>query len=131
MASDLSTYLGNKIVRWLGNNAMPTAPAALYLALYNGDPKGAGTEVTTTIRAAGRITASFTVPASGSTNTMSSSADADFGAAAGGATVTHVAVCDAASAGNILASKSVGTNVVSAGQDVKFSAGNLTFTIGS
>lgn len=131
MASDLSTYLGNKIVRWLGANAMPSAPAALYLALFNGDPKGAGSEVTTTIRVAGRITAAFTVPASGATNTMSSSADADFGAAAGGATVTHVAVYDASSGGNQLASKSVGTNTVSAGQDVKFSAGNLTFTIGS
>jgi hypothetical protein len=62
---------------------------------------------------------------------MTTSADADFGAAAGGATVTHVAVCDAASSGNILASHSVGSNTISAGQDVKFSAGNLTFTIGS
>jgi hypothetical protein len=62
MASDLSTYFGNKIVRWLGGNAMPTAPANLYLALYNGDPKSGGTEVTTTIRVAGRITATFSVP---------------------------------------------------------------------
>lgn len=131
MASDLSTYLGNKIVRWLGGNAMPTAPASLYLALYNGDPKSGGSEVTTTIRTAGRIAASLSVPASGTTNTMTTSADADFGAAAGGATVTHVAVCDASSAGNILASHSVGSNTISAGQDVKFSAGNLTFTIGS
>jgi hypothetical protein len=131
MASDLSTYLGNKIVRWLAAQAMPSAPAALYLALYNGDPKAGGTDVTTTIATGGRIAAAFTAPASGTTNTMASTADADFGAAAGGATVTHVAVFDAASGGNMLASKSVGSNVVSAGQDVKFSAGNLVFTIGS
>lgn len=131
MASDLSTYFGNKIIRWLAGNAMPTAPAALYLALYNGDPKSGGVEVTTTINAGGRIAATFGVPAVGTTNTMTTTADADFGAAAGGATVTHVAVCDAQSAGNILASKTVGNNTVNAGQDVKFSAGNLTFTIGS
>jgi hypothetical protein len=131
MASDLSTYFGNKIVRWIAGIDMPTAPVAVYLALFNGDPKAAGSEVTTTIRTAGRIAASFTAPAAGNTNTMTTDADADFGAAAAGATVTHVAVMDAASGGNIIGSHSVGTNTISAGQDVKFSAGNLTFTIGS
>lgn len=132
MASDLSKYLGNQLCRWLAGQAMPTAPAALELSLWNGDPKAGGTEVTHTIRTAGRIAASFTAPANdGTTNTMSSTADADFGAAAGGATVTHVGVHDAQSAGDILASKSVGSNTIVTGQDVKFPAGNLTFTIGS
>ncbi len=132
MASDLSKYLGNQLCRWLAGSAMPAAPGGLYLALFNGDPKAGGTDVTTTVRAAGRVAAAFTAPTNdGVTNTMASTADADFGAAAGGATVTHVAVYDSASGGNQIASKSVGSNTISAGQDVKFSAGNLVFTLGS
>ena len=132
MASDLSKYLGNLMCRWLAGEAMPTPPADLELSLWNGDPKGAGTEVTTTIRPAGRIAGAFTPPANdGVTNTMALDSDANFGVADAGVTVTHMAVHDAASAGDILASKSVGTNVIAASDVVKFLAADLVFTIGS
>ena len=53
MASDLSPYFGNKILRWINNNAMPTAPTALYIALFNGNPKTSGTEIGGSVKAAG------------------------------------------------------------------------------
>lgn len=132
MASDLSKYLGNQLCRWLAGQAMPSPPAALEISLWNGDPKGAGVEVTRNVRTAGRLAAAFTAPPNdGATNTMASTADVDFGASAQSVTVTHVAVSDASTAGDILASKSVGSNAVQAGQDVKFPAGDLVFTLGS
>jgi hypothetical protein len=133
MSSDLSTYLGNKIVRWLAGNAMPSAPATLYLALFNGNPKTIGSEVTTTIRVAGRLAATWTVPASGLNNELTTSLDIDFGNAANDATLSYVALYDAASSGNLLASKALpgGPFSILAGSDVKFPAGNITFTVGS
>lgn len=132
MSSDLSTYLGNKVLRWLLGNAMPTAPTSLYAALFNGDPKAAGSEVTTTIRVAGRVTIPMATLASGTGNTVASNADADFGTAAGGATVTHVAVYDAASAGNLLGSKALASSQsVLTGAPVKILSGDISFTCGS
>lgn len=134
MASDLSKYLGNKVVRWFGGQAMPTAPAALYLALFNGDPKASGSEVTTSIRTGGRVGITLgSVPASGTVNTMTNTADSDFGASVSVSkvTVNYVAVMDAQSGGNILASKAVTSVDIDEGELVKALAGDLTFTFGS
>lgn len=133
MASDLSQYLGNKICRWLAGNAMPTPPTSCYLALFNGDPKSGGTEVTTTISAGGRLAIDWDAISAGTDNVLTSDGDADFGDADGGASISHVAVFDAASAGNRLASKAVpgGPLAIAAGTGVNFLAGDLSFTIGS
>jgi len=131
MASDLSTWFGNKIVRWMGGQAMPAVPTSLLVGLFNGDPKSGGSEVTTSIRAAGRVTLGLTVPAAGTVNTLSLSGDADFGSSAGNATVTHVAVYD--NAGDFLCSKVLPGQPfsITAGSAVKFAQANLTFVIGS
>lgn len=134
MASDLSTYLGNKIIRWLAGNAMPTAPSSIYLALFNGDPKGAGSEITTSVRSAGRVAVSVAEPAAGSDNDMVTDADVDFGASENGSlSLSHVGIYDAASSGNLLATKQLtgGPFAISAGTLVNFVAGDITFTIGS
>lgn len=132
MSSDLSTYLGNKIARWLGGVAMPTAPTDIWIALFDGNPKSGGTEVTTDVRAAGRVAAVWTVPASGVVNVLTSSTDTDFGTSDGPTDITHVAAFDAASSGNLLASKPLGApQSVILGTPVKFNTADLTFTIGS
>lgn len=103
MASELSNYLANNILGWLKNTVVfPAEPSAVYVALFNGDPTATGTggtEVTTTIRPAGRVAVSIGAISS---REVSNDADVDFGAAAGAATVTHAAVFDAASSGNML-----------------------------
>lgn len=134
MASDLSKYFGNKLCRYLAGSAMPTAPTTIYTALFNGDPKASGTEVTTTVLAAGRLAMPVTAPASNATdNVLTSTADVDYGDSDGATSISHVAIFDAASGGNLLASKAVpgGTLTVASGTGVKFLAGDLTFTLGS
>lgn len=131
MSSDLSTYLGNKIVRWLCGQAMPSAPSSIYTALFHGNPKSGGTEVTTDVNSSGRIAMPVTAPASGTTNTVSSDSDVDYGNSENDVTIDWVAIFDAGSSGNLLSAKAIATQTVATGEPVKFLAGNLTFTIGS
>lgn len=134
MASDLSKYLGNKLARWLGGQEMPAPPTDIFIALFNGDPKASGIEVTTTVNSAGRLPVTWTVPASNATdNVLVSSSDVDFGDSEGDTDISHIAAFDAASGGNRLASKAVpgGTLDIPTGTGVKFLAGDLSFTLGS
>lgn len=124
-----SNYLGNAVLNWVRGTAMPTAPTSVYVALFNGDPTDAGsggTEVTTTIRTAGRVAATF---GAASAKSMANSAIVNFGNAVGGATITHFAVFDAASAGNMLGSNPLasGAGAVAAGAPVAFAVGALTW----
>lgn len=134
MASDLSKYLGNKLARWLAGNAMPSAPANVYVALFDGDPKSSGVEVTADVNSSGRIAIPWAALASNDTdNVLTSNADVDFGASESAVDISHIAVFDASTSGNRLASKAkVGGPVsVVIGQTVKFLSGDLSFEIGS
>ena len=135
MASDMSTYLGNKLCRWLAGNAMPAAPTGCYAALFNGNPKTSGVEVTDTINAAGRVAIAFDAIADdGVDNEVTNLADVDFGEAAGDvANLDYVGIFDAAPGGNLLFSKALpgGPFAVATGTPIKFLTGDLTFTIGA
>ena len=102
MASELSNYLANAILGWVSGSAMPSEPSDVYVALFDGDPTATGsggTEVTTDIRPAGRVAVSW---GSVSGREIANNADVDFGVADSAADVTHAAIFDAASAGNML-----------------------------
>ncbi len=131
--SDLSSYMGNTVLRWLGGNAFPAAPAGVYLALFNGDPTAGGTEVTTTVLAAGRLQATFgaNVPAAGSVNNMDNDALIDFGGSDGACTIDHVALYDAQSGGNLLFSRAITPVTVNVGTGVSVAAGAMTVTVGA
>lgn len=133
MASDLSKYLGNAICMWIAGTDMPSAPATVYAALFNGDPKASGTEVTTTVRPAGRVAVAWDSISVGSDNVITNDSTVDFGNADDDATVSHVALYDAASSGNALMSRAVtgGPLAITDGSLVQFLAGDLTFTSGS
>jgi|SRR5215217_442246 len=126
MASELSNYLANEILDWLKAGAMPTAPATVYVALFSADPTAAGTltnEVTTTIRVAGRVGVTWGAVTS---RAITNSADVDFGAAAGGASVTHFGLFDASSAGNMLGWSPLDTpRTIVAADPVVFPTGSL------
>lgn len=126
MASELSNYLANAVLNWLDGDAMPSAPSDVYVALFNGDPTATGsggTEVTTTIRAAGRLAVTWGAVSSRET---SNSADIDFGTADGAATVTHAAIFDAASSGNMLCYSPVdNTRNILSGDPVVIPTGDL------
>ncbi len=125
-----SDYLEVEIADWLNGTQMPTPPTDLYVGLFNGDPTDSGsggTEVTTTIRAAGRVTCTYSRSGGVLTNTSA----ADFGTADAGATVDYFAIFDAASSGNMLmhAAVSSGGGAITTGQAVSFAIGALTLTV--
>lgn len=105
-----------------GANATAFTP---FVALFNGNPTSGGTEVTTTIRPAGRLSASFGAPSPA--GTIQNDAIVNFGTAAGAATVTHFAIYDAASAGNLIVFEALtgGTQSVLIGNAVSFAVGDL------
>jgi hypothetical protein len=131
---NFSPYFANKIARWMAGNAMPSAPSAIYIGLWNGNPLSGGTEVGGTITgAAARIAPTLnTVANDGSANVLSASADANFGASVAGAdqTVSYLTLHDAVSAGNILGVKALAAaRTVSLGDNVKVLAADWSFTV--
>ena len=136
MASDMSVYLGNKVCRWLAGNAMPAAPAACYVGLFNGNPKTSGVEVTDTINAArpGRDHVRR------HRRRRRRQRDHQFGGCRfrrGGRRRRQPRLCRhlrrAPRAANLLFSKALpgGPFAVAAGTPIKFLTGDLTFTIGA
>lgn len=127
---DMTTYLKNKLYDHVLRNTSYTSPTTVYVGLYNGDPTDAGTggtEVTTDVRAAGRVALTVGAPTDGAGSNPS---EVTFGESDGAATVTHITIHDAASSGNILMydTPTGGTQTVSAGNTVKFNATKLAFT---
>lgn len=125
-----SDYLEGAVMAWLNGTAMPTVPTTRYVALFNGDPTDTGTggtEVTTTIRTAGRLAGTFTRVV----GVLTSSADVDFGAAAGAATISYFAIFDASTGGNMLMAGPItgGAVSVGAGTNVKFASGGLVLSV--
>lgn len=128
MPGSFSDYLENALLNHLRGSAY-SVPAGLYIGLFSsaeGDA-GGGTEVTTTIRPAGRVATTFGAAAGGS---MSNNAIADFGVSAGAATVSYFGVFDAASAGNLLFAGPVTTTLsVTAGINVSWPVGSLVVAL--
>ncbi|CAB4122357.1 hypothetical protein UFOVP36_37 [uncultured Caudovirales phage] len=112
----MSDYLENKIIDWLFRGQTYTPPAGIYIGLLTSAPSdtGGGTEVTGNAYArvnlapslanwAGTQAAASTVASTGTTGTTSNNAAITFPTpTASWGTVTHFAVYDAASAGNLL-----------------------------
>lgn len=126
--TDFSNYLKNQILNWVKSTAFAADPAAVYCALWNGDPTDdglSGTENTTTIRAAGRVAITFGAIAGN--QSIANSVAVDFGAADAGATVTHFAIFDAAAAGNMLFHSALDTTrVIVTSDPVQFPIGDLS-----
>jgi hypothetical protein len=131
---DIADGIRDEIVDWIIGKSDPTpASGTRYVALFDGDPQGSGTEVTTDIRTAGRVAITSDMEAAGTTSTgeASSTADLDFGNADSGATVSHLAIYDSATGGTLLASDALsgGSQTVTAGNPVKIPSGDLTVSI--
>ena len=122
--ANFSTYTRQAIANWLRGNAAMPAQAQPYVSLWDGDPSGAGSDVTATIRPAGRVAVSFGNPADGA---MANDIAVDFGEADASASVSHFALHDADAAGNMLASAALDApKTVNAGDPVSFPIGDLT-----
>ncbi len=129
MADGISNYFAGKILDWLEGSAFPSAPTNVYVALFDGDPSDTGVEITTSVRAAGRLAVGF-VDHSTVTRRIINAALINFGASANSVSIGGFALFDAASSGNMLAHKELTTPVsVSSGSTVTYAAGAISFDI--
>ena len=122
--SGLSNYLENKLIDHALRNTLYTPAATVYLTLFVGSPTDAGTggtEVNVT-----RQAVTFGAAASG---TVSNSSSVSF-ASMPAVTVTHVAVYDHVSAGNLLIHGALSSNVAAAsGETFTIQANDLDITL--
>ena len=123
----LSNTFENRVATWLFTGTAVTRPTAWHLALFTTDPAedGSGTEVSGGSYA--RETVAFTITADTAANTSA----VEFTAAtASWGTVTHCAVYDAASGGNMIAYAALDSSIaVGIGDVVRFDAAALDFTV--
>ncbi|PGN53933.1 hypothetical protein CN978_29980 [Priestia megaterium] len=124
MSDNLENALINATLRGISY----TTPTSVYLALYTSDPTDAKTGTEVTGGGYARQVITFAAPNNGAS---ASSADVLFPVAtAGWGTVTHIAIFDAATAGNmlyygaLLTTKSIATN-----DQLKVAAGDITVTL--
>lgn len=132
MADNLSDYLENALLNHSTGKSALTMPS-VYLALFTTatTDAGGGTEVSTSGSAYARQNIPAGSWASASGGSTSTSADVNFPTAtASWGTITHVALFDAATAGNMLwhgplsASKAIGS-----GDVFRMASGQLTLTL--
>lgn len=130
--SAASDYLENKVLDHVLGNTAFTQPSTIYLALFTADTglesNSPSAEISTTNTAYSRQTVSFGAASSGSAST---DATVTFSAAtANWGTITHVAVMDASTAGNVLFYGAVTTSkTIESGDTFQVSSGNLTVSL--
>ena len=126
--TDLTNYAENELTDHLLGTGAYTAPTNVYLALFTAAPSdsGGGTEVTGNAYAREQTT--FGAASNG---VASNTAALSFTAAGGNwGTVTHVAVMDALTAGNMLVQRAITTQrTVNDGETLEFAIGAVTFTL--
>ena len=123
--SDKSTFARNAVVNALLRNTTLTGIAP-FVALYIGDPYGAGAEVSTVGTNYSRQSVTFSAPSNGAT---SSSNTISFGVASAsyGGTVSHFALMDNSTGGNILYADALTVaQTVNTGNEPKFAATAIT-----
>lgn len=122
-----SNYLETKILGHVFANTAYTTPTTVYAALFTSDPAedASGTEVT----GGGYARQAGTFSATGNTATTTAAieyptATADYG------TVTHVAIFDAATAGNMLAYAALtASKTISSGDVFRIPTGDIDITL--
>jgi len=136
--SQASDYLEDKLLDHVLRNTAFTSPTAVYVGLFTeGDSAGDNTDLleegTLTNEISGngyaRKAATFSAASGGSITT---SGNITFDPASGGnwGTITHIAILDAASSGNVLFYGALTTSkTIEDGDTFQITAGNLTVTL--
>lgn len=130
--SSFTDYTENLVLNWLFTANSATRPTAWYVGLFTAAPSdsGGGTEVSGNAYAR---TATGTMSVSGTSPTnCTNSAAIEFPAASGGnwGTITHVAIFDASTSGNMLGWASLTTSrTINDGDVLRIPAGDLDITL--
>lgn len=130
--SSFSDYTENLVLNWLFTTNSATRPTAWYIALFTSAPSdtGGGTEVSGSAYA--RVaTGTMSVSGTSPTNCTNNSA-IEFAAASGGnwGTITHIAIFDALTSGNMLGWTALTTSrTINDGDILRIPAGDLDITL--
>lgn len=126
----LSDYAEKLVLDWLMTNGSATRPTAWYVALYTAAPNDAGGGTEVSGGGYSRQAVTFDAATSG-TGTTSNTGDVVFTAAGGSwGTVTHIAIHDMSSGGNLLWHGALtASKTVADGDTLQFSTGNIDLTM--
>jgi len=129
--SSFSDYTESLVLNWLFTTNSATRPTAWYVGLFTAAPSdtGGGTEVSGSAYAR-KATGTMTV--SGTATTATNSAAIEFAAASGGnwGAITHAAIFDASTGGNMLAWAPLTTSrTINDGDVFRIPATSLTVTL--
>lgn len=143
--ANMSNYLENKLVDFLFRGVSFTPPATLYLALCTADPTDTSTGSTISEISGGNYTRqSLTsntsnwsttngdnaATSSGTNGTTLNSVQVSWNSVTWTGTVTSVAVCDAASGGNVLFYATLASSkTVASGDSISFGINSLSIQI--
>ena len=127
-----SDFLEDKLLKHTFTNTAYTPPTTLYVGLFTAAPSdtGGGTEISTSSTGYARQTATFSVSGTSPTEANISSAIDFPTATADWGTITHLAVFDASTGGNMLAYSAATTSKTVANGDIlRIPAGSLAIRL--
>lgn len=122
-----SNHAENLVLDWLLTNGTATRPTAWYVGLFTSDPTDADTGTEVSGGSYARTAVTFSVTGNAATNT----GGVEFPAAtASWGTVSHIAVYDASTSGNMLFHTALDTaKVITDGDVFRIPTGDLDFTL--
>lgn len=123
-----SNYLENALINGTLRATTYTAPTTVYVGLFTTDPTDAGSGTEVSGNAYARRAATFAAPSNGAAST---NADVQFPQATGNwGTITHFAIFDALTTGNMLFHGALTTSkIINTGDVFKIASGSLTVTL--
>ena len=129
--SSFTDHTESLVLNWLFTNNTATRPTAWFVGLFTGAPSdtGGGTEVSGSGYAR---KATGTITVSGTATTATNSAAIEFDPASGGnwGNITHAAIFDASTGGNMLAWAQLTTaRTINDGDVFRVPASSLTITL--
>ena len=129
--SSFTDYTEDLVLEWLLTTNSATRPTAWYVGLFTAAPSdpGGGTEVSGNGYA--RTSAAFTVSGTNPT-TATNSAAVEFPTATGGnwGTITHIAIFDASTSGNMLAwAQLTNSKTIDEGDVLRIPTSDLAITL--
>jgi len=126
--AEMSNYLENALINGTLRATTYTAPSTVYVSLHTADPQddASGAEVSGGSYA--RTAVTFGAPSNG---VATNSADVTFPQSTGAwGTITHVAIWDASTSGNMLYHSTLDTSkTIASGDVLKIASGSLSVTL--
>lgn len=126
MSDNLSDFSENLLLKWLLTANTATRPTSWYLALSTAATTDAGSVTEPSTGGYARQAVTFTVTGDTATN----SGNVDFVSSADWANITHIAIFDASTAGNMLAHGALtAARDPASGDTIRISNGALTLQL--